>query len=43
MMTIGYGDIVPVTHDEKIFTIFTIILASVIFAYITTNIGSVLK
>lgn len=43
MMIIGYGDIVPMTYNEKIFTIFAMLLASVVFAFIINNIGSVLN
>ena len=43
MMTIGYGDIVPITYNEKIVTIFTMLLASVLFAYTINSIGSVIR
>ena len=43
MTTIGYGDVVPVTKNEKLFAIFAMLLASVIFAYTMSSIGSVIN
>jgi hypothetical protein len=39
MITVGYGDIVPKTSGERIFTIFIMILASGVFAYTMNSIG----
>lgn len=33
MITVGYGDISPISRDEKIFVIAITIVSSVIFAY----------
>jgi hyperpolarization activated cyclic nucleotide-gated potassium channel 2 len=38
MLTIGFGDIYPETDNEKIFTIFILMIACGVFSYI---IGSV--
>ena len=39
MITIGYGDIVPVTPDEKIFGICVAFVACGVFAYSFSYIG----
>ena len=33
MITVGYGDITPINNDEKIFGVFTMLLACGIFGY----------
>lgn len=33
MITVGFGDIVPTNRAEKFFTMFIMLIASVIFAY----------
>ena len=33
MITVGYGDIVPVSDNEKIYAIFAMLLACGVFAY----------
>lgn len=43
MLTIGYGDIVPTTDNEKIFVIFTLIVACATFAYIVGSIESIFE
>ncbi|CAD8074933.1 unnamed protein product [Paramecium sonneborni] len=40
-LTIGYGDIIPVTQYEKIFVIFVTLLSSIIFGYTISSIGSI--
>jgi hypothetical protein len=34
MITIGYGDVTPVTEGEKVFTIFILIISCGFFSYI---------
>lgn len=43
MTTVGYGDITPFTINEKIFAMFTMILACGIFAYTVGSIGSLVS
>jgi hyperpolarization activated cyclic nucleotide-gated potassium channel 2 len=38
--TVGYGDIVPVTMDEKIYSCFTMILACGVFAFTLASVSS---
>ena len=40
MATIGYGDIVPLTNAEKVFTCFVLLIACSLFAYILGSINS---
>ena len=37
MITVGYGDIVPITKTERIFAMFIMILACGVFAYTVTR------
>ena len=41
MMTVGYGDIVPKTQSERIFTIVITIIGCGIFGYAINTIGSI--
>ena len=43
MITIGYGDITPVTNVEKIFTIFVTLISCAVFAYSVHTIGSIFR
>jgi CRP-like cAMP-binding protein len=43
MTTVGYGDIVPITTNEKIFSMFSMIIACGVFAYVIGSVGSVLS
>ena len=43
MITVGFGDIYPVNEDEKLFTIFAMLLACGVFAYTMNTMGSVLS
>ncbi|CAD8147118.1 unnamed protein product [Paramecium pentaurelia] len=40
-LTIGYGDITPVTQIEKLFVIFVTLLSSIIFGYTISSIGAI--
>lgn len=42
MTTVGYGDIIPTNNSEKIFCIFTMILASCLYAYFIGTIATLL-
>jgi hypothetical protein len=41
MSTIGYGDIVPVTVQEKLYVIFMTQVACGVFAYAVNTIGQI--
>jgi hypothetical protein len=41
MITVGYGDITPVSTWEKMFIIFMTLLGSLVFAYTVNTIGSI--
>ena len=43
MVGVGYGDIVPVTMNERIFVIVAMLNSSLIFAYIVNRIGSIVS
>ena len=43
MTTVGYGDITPFTIHEKIYAMFTMILACGVFAYTVGSIGSLVS
>ncbi len=43
MITVGYGDIVPITTNEMIFCMFAMLLASGVFAFTMNSIGSVIQ
>lgn len=43
MITVGYGDIVPKTPNEKVFAITSMLLACCVFAYIMNSIGLVIS
>lgn len=41
MVTVGYGDVVPITPIEKVYAIICMLLACGIFGYIMNRIGSI--
>lgn len=43
MVSVGFGDITPVTNIEKIYIIIMTTLSSCIFAYIINIVGSIFK
>ena len=43
MITVGYGDIIPVTIGEKLMTIFTMLMASAVFAYSMNRINELIQ
>ena len=43
MVGVGYGDIAPVTMNERIFVIVAMLISSLIFAYIVNRIGSIVS
>ena len=40
MLTVGYGDILPVNDNERIFTIFAMLIGCCMFGYVMSSIGS---
>jgi hypothetical protein len=42
MITVGFGDVVPVNESEKIFVTFTMLLSCGVFAYTMNTMGVVL-
>eukprot|EP00360_Condylostoma_magnum_P000556 CAMPEP_0168315038 /NCGR_PEP_ID=MMETSP0210-20121227/9962_1 /TAXON_ID=40633 /ORGANISM="Condylostoma magnum, Strain COL2" /LENGTH=44 /DNA_ID= /DNA_START= /DNA_END= /DNA_ORIENTATION= len=43
MTTVGYGDIVPFTVNEKVYAMFSMIVACGVFAYTVGSIGSLVS
>ena len=43
MTTVGYGDITPSTSNERLYTIFSMIVACGVFAWIMGSIGSFVR
>lgn len=43
LLTVGYGDIGPVTHLERIFVIIVALITCGVFGYAINNIGSIFK
>jgi hypothetical protein len=43
MTTVGYGDITPITNNEKIYAMFSMIVACGVFAYTVGSIGSLVS
>lgn len=43
MTTVGYGDVYPHTSDEMLYTIFSMIVACGVFAWIMGSIGSFVR
>ena len=39
IVTVGYGDVIPMTKNEKIFCIFTMLIANGVFGYSMNQIG----
>ena len=43
MITLGYGDIVPINKGERVFVIIVAILACGVFAYSFNSIGNIFQ
>ena len=41
MITVGYGDITPISNKEKIYVIFMTLFSSCVFAYTINTIGQI--
>ena len=37
MITVGYGDIVPISFPEKVYTIFITLISCAVFAYVSPS------
>lgn len=42
MTTVGYGDIIPITNNEVIYSIISMVVACGIFAYTIGSIGGLI-
>lgn len=40
MITVGYGDIAPITDYERIYVIFFTLITCIVYAYVVNTIGS---
>lgn len=43
MSTVGYGDITPITYNEKILSIFLTIVSCGVFAFAVNTVGSIFR
>ena len=43
MITVGYGDIIPVNRTERMFAIFTALVSCGVFAYTFNEIGNIFR
>jgi hypothetical protein len=43
MTTVGYGDVAPITTNEKIFAIFSMLIACGVFAYVVGSIETIAR
>ena len=43
MTTVGYGDLTPITKNEMIFTVFAMLMASGVFAFTMSSIGTIIS
>jgi|LakMenE01Jun11ns_1017448.scaffolds.fasta_scaffold5825800_1 hypothetical protein len=43
MVTVGYGDIIPVTTNTRIFTILVYLISSGFFGFIMSKIGMIFQ
>ncbi len=41
MITVGYGDVVPVNYKERLYVIFMTLGSSAVFAYVVNTVGSI--
>lgn len=41
MITVGYGDILPITSAEKLYVIFITLIGAGVFAYSINTIGAI--
>jgi CRP-like cAMP-binding protein len=41
LSTVGYGDIVPIGNEERIVTIFVMVLGATVFGYVVANVGTI--
>lgn len=43
MVTVGYGDVVPISNTERIYTVTAMIIASVLFGYSLNTVGDIIR
>jgi hypothetical protein len=43
MITVGYGDVVPVNNNEKIVAMLTMVIACAVFGYALNSVYFILK
>lgn len=41
MLTVGYGDVLPVNLNEKIYTLLTMLVGCCLFGYVMSSIGGI--
>ncbi len=41
MITVGYGDITPISEAARLFTIITMLISTLFFSYILTKLSNV--
>lgn len=40
MVTVGYGDVVPKSTGERVYTIIFVLISAITFAYVVNTIGA---
>jgi len=43
MVSVGYGDIVPVTSAERVYTVIAMIISSALFGYSLNTVGEIIR
>ena len=43
MITVGFGDIVPISNVERVYCIFMTVIASGVFAYTVNTVGTIFQ
>ena len=43
LTTVGYGDIVPVNNQERLLTIFVMVIGATVFGFVVANVGTIVR